>query len=501
MAIVAIRDPEQARKYVLQGLCLQTVRADEPDTVQRALNWAIEILSHAMTLPPLGLVADVGHVSLGFEPTARPKRDLDFGGLLSRYEDHVLGKLYADNFFVQACDHIRNYRAGRDQARGLAFLLERFSRNLDLDGVAIVSRVLQTMLSESPERLLEEGKLSLLRDGLLPPLAAQYESIIVRARRTSEPVRLQDVLALQSGAALEGEADRVALEQLAEAMAMLEENLPRRSARAAARREEVPTSLRDEDVYPVGGFASLATRGSVESLLQSQLAFIEEHENIDLFTIKYLRDELLYYSRDENQFRRQRRTFLIYLAPDLVDVIRFKDVELPFQRGILLLAFLVVAVRRLVSWLSSDALTFAFVFPCAEGTAEPFPLDQEFTWLARLLLPELVDGVVTFHLLQPTGAPERELAEMRQRWQDRLPRLTVQVHRGPHAFTELCHQYARRSLCQLLLLSCLSRNFESREVRATEMQLSGGIPSLGDQAEVGMARWSSALQDLLTGWV
>ena len=40
--------------------------------------------------------------------------------------------------------------------------------------------------------------------------------------------------------------------------------------------------------------------------------------------MKFLRDELLYYSRDENQFLRRRRTFVFALFPDLVDA-RFKD--------------------------------------------------------------------------------------------------------------------------------------------------------------------------------
>ena len=62
-----------------------------------------------------------------------------------------------------------------------------------------------------------------------------------------------------------------------------------------------PTRALDEDTYPVGGFTSISTRGSIESLLHSQLAYMETDERPDLFDIKFLRDELLYYARDENQ--------------------------------------------------------------------------------------------------------------------------------------------------------------------------------------------------------
>src|SRR5207253_3290566 len=120
---------------------------------------------------------------------------------------------------------------------------------------------------------------------------------------------------------------------------------------------ETPTRILDDSAYPVGGFSSISTRGGIESLLHSQLAYMELDERPDLFDVKFLRDELLYYSRDENQFLRRRRTFVFALYPDLVQT-RFKDAELPWQRCVLLLAFLIATVRKLTEWLSSDALQF-----------------------------------------------------------------------------------------------------------------------------------------------
>ena len=90
----------------------------------------------------------------------------------------------------------------------------------------------------------------------------------------------------------------------------LEADLPRQAPRQRARRFEVPTRFLEEDTYPVGGFSSLSTRGTIESLLHSQLAYMEPDERPDLFDIKFVRDELLYYARDENNFLRRRRTFV-----------------------------------------------------------------------------------------------------------------------------------------------------------------------------------------------
>src|ERR1700676_2724717 len=100
-------------------------------------------------------------------------------------------------------------------------------------------------------------------------------------------------------------------------------------------------------------------------------------ERPDLFDVKFLRDELLYYSRDENQFLRRRRTFVFVLYSDLTAA-RFKDADLPYQRGVLLLALLTTALRRLTEWLSADALAFEVLFV---GAGEEEPLAAEHALL------------------------------------------------------------------------------------------------------------------------
>src|SRR5207248_6066964 len=140
----------------------------------------------------------------------------------------------------------------------------------------------------------------------------------------------EDVFELEHRTALDDLSQRLALRQVLQAAQQFEQGLPQHRIRPLAGRQEVPTRVLDEDTYPVGGFSSLSTRGSVESLLYSQLAFMEEQERPDLFDVKYLRDELLYYARDENNFLRRRRTFAFVLFPDLVQA-HFKDADLPWQ--------------------------------------------------------------------------------------------------------------------------------------------------------------------------
>src|SRR5262249_52523942 len=147
----------------------------------------------------------------------------------------------------------------------------------------------------------------------------------------------------------------------------------------------VPTRVTDEDRYPVGGYSSISTRGSVESMLYSQLAYMEP-QSPDLFDVKFVRDELFYYSRDENQFLRRRRRFVFVFYPDLV-VARFKDAVLPAQRIVMALSRVLTLIRRLSEWLGADSLYFDLIF-VRSGSDQVLKDEAE---LLQLLLREPID--------------------------------------------------------------------------------------------------------------
>ncbi len=225
----------------------------------------------------------------------------------------------------------------------------------------------------------------------------------------------------------------------------------------------------------MGGFTSLSTRGSVESLLHSQLAFMEKDERPDLFDIKFLRDELLYYARDENQFLRRRRTFVFALYPDL-DQTRFKDRGVEFQRGVLLLALLYTLVRKLSEWLSTDALSFRFLF-VAEGDSEP--LAAERALLESLLMNEIANGSV-----QLTKVAPRQLVGE-------------------------CAKWSRRSLCHALLVDVRARELEAGDSVVHGLRMDGPHPALlgadGEPAplegEDVQESWGAVLKEILQRWI
>jgi hypothetical protein len=482
MSTYELRDLDEARHYLLQGLWWQRVVPPAATTVRQALEWAKEIVANGEPLPPIGFVADLGHVALGMDWETRSNRPaMAVPGLpinlVRTYEDHVLGKVYADWTFSRASDALRRYDKGRDQARGLAFFLKQFRERSGFSGVEFSPGVVTTALETAPDEVLAQGWESLRQDGVQPLLTSLYESLITASRRTAEVLAPEDVFELERGTALHEEGQRLALRQVLHVANAFEAALPRQRVRPLARRMEVPTRILDEDTYPVGGFTSISNRGSIESLLHSQLAYMEpKADEPDLFDIKFLRDELLFYSRDENQFLRRRRTFVFVLHPDLVTS-RFKDAELPYQRGVLLLALLVVVVRKLSEWLSTDALVFRFLF-LPDDDAQPLAAERQL--LQTILAEQITNSTVE---IQEVESLEKA--------------------------AKLCTQWSRRSMCHCLNVAVRPPELDPEDTVVTHLQIDGARPALGDPGsepavvltDEALESWNLALEQVLQRWI
>lgn len=82
-------------------------------------------------------------------------------------------------------------------------------------------------------------------------------------------------------------------------------------------RKEIEYSLADQNKntgnYPVGGISELSNRGSLENLLRSELVYSELDEEINLFEVRYVEGELLYYQRDSNQIEQLEQEVDLYL--------------------------------------------------------------------------------------------------------------------------------------------------------------------------------------------
>jgi hypothetical protein len=438
-----LRDPAEARRYLVEGLWWQRILPVRAEQVPAILDWALAIAAEGEPLPPLGFLADIGHLVFRADAgVAAQNTDLP-STLVRAYEDHVIGKLLADTAFERAADALRPYPLA-DRAKGLAFLVNQMRQHIGFGGVLLSPTLLKSARAIDAEEMLTEGWQSLEQAGPMPTLVNLYEQLVGAFRGTANTVAAEDIFELERRTAIVAFGQRVALRQVLHAAKMLDESLPHQKPRTSGRRHEVPTRILEEDTYPVGGFASISTRGSIESLLHSQLAFMEENDRPDLFDIKFLRDELLYYSRDENSFLRRRRTFVLALYPDLVQA-RVKDTESPWQRIVWLLALVQTAVRKLIDWLHSDALAFELVL--IEPKDGP-GLAAEAELLAVLLAEQIANGTVMIATL-----PAEQLAAR-------------------------CTLHSRRSLCQVLLTSVAERSLNVEGAIVNRLVLDAASPGL-----------------------
>src|SRR6478672_10137525 len=77
---IELRDLDAARRYVLEGLWLQRAVKPTAATVRPILEWAMEVASGGHPLPPVGFVADVGHIAFGADAEHRQKEPLQVPG-------------------------------------------------------------------------------------------------------------------------------------------------------------------------------------------------------------------------------------------------------------------------------------------------------------------------------------------------------------------------------------------------------------------------------------
>lgn len=495
--VIELRDLDTARRYVLEGLWLQRAMKPAAQAVRPALEWAMEIASGGHPLPPVGFVADVGNVAFGVDADQRTKEALHVAGwppaLGRSYEDHVLGKLYADWTFERAGDALRKYKA-QEQIRGLAYVVNQIRERTGIPGVLLPPAVIRTLLTTNPEEVLQAGLDSLQRDGPLPLLQEMYEAIVAAGRRMAEALAPEDILALEQGTALADMGAYVAHRQILQTTARLESKLPARPVKPLIGRKEVPTRVHDEDQYPVGGYTSISTRGSIESLLHSQLAYMEK-ETPDLFDMKFVRDELFYYSRDENQFLRRRRAFVFVLFPDLLAA-RFKDAGLPCQRIVMVQSLVLSLVRKLTEWLSTDAIRFDVLF-VREGGKNPL---EEEAKLLRLLLREPIergDGWVA----PADPAAVEKLTEQQK--------AVEEATKSKRAATDYLNRLARTSQVHCLAVGTEPFDMEMDNVVVTELVVGGPRPEVGEgdgivaelEGEDAFEVWQETALRVLQLWV
>jgi hypothetical protein len=395
---------EEASAFIAAGLCLTRVVPPGAEAAARAGPWIVATIAERLDIPPAGIVADIGALLLGASlQVSRSAAETDDHALkaaIRRYEDAVLGRLAADGRLQSAGFAVARLPEEM-HARAVGLLVAGVMARLDYDAaVAVPPGIVRQLTSRTPRQTAQRGFASLREDAVLRRrLTEGYLALVRCAQRARDLVGDADLFALENLTILGTLTQRLAASEVLRSQEAIHDAMPRRIPRRRRREGTSVTKLEDESVYPVGGFAAISTMGSLENLVTSELIYMdpppkpgEAIGDVDLFDMRYVEGELLYYTRDEGIFVRQRRLVILAVDPDLVRA-RVKDAGLPWQRVVVALGILVLVTKKLVELLGDEALSVRVVFLEERATA-PLALEDEMALLSLLLREWREKGLV-----------------------------------------------------------------------------------------------------------
>jgi hypothetical protein len=384
-----LRAQTDVTSWLAAGLCLRRVPGELEDDVTVAGS-ILACASELATLPPPGVIADVATLLGGARPQLEPPLGTDEGLriALRAYDDDVLGRLVQTPRFDDVLAAYAHLPATQ-RPQAIALVVGALCERAAFAGLSVNPATLRRALARPREEREAAGR-SELRSALMAGrLAEAYRRLARGARQSRALVDDREVFAIDHLQVLGSFARRLAADHIAAAAEALARTLPRRLPANRQQRGARDTQLADEDTYPAGGFTAITPGGSsasIENLVSSELVYMEDHEAVDLFTLRYVEGELLFYTRDDSVFRRHRHLITFLLGGDLDDA-RVKDPDAPWQRLVLGFGLLVAAIRWLTHQLGHEALAVRLAFP-------PKLLAEERELVTLLLEGEIASGIV-----------------------------------------------------------------------------------------------------------
>lgn len=359
-------DGPRAEGFLTAALALAREAATSPTWFETSIRALEAAYGERPLIPAPTLAFDLTALLLGERllpippPAQEPVREAMRG-----YEDHVLARLTSDRRWTRLTEAIAGLpKELRPAAVGVtvAQLLNRLKLN---EGTGVSTGIVRRLATRSPEEVLEAGRAALYDAEIAARLVDGFVLMAKAARRTRELLSDAEVFLLENLTALKGLGPRVQLAQLAETAQAIEERLPTRLRGHVFEDGDAATALEEDSAYPVGGFSSISTVGSLENLVTSELIYMEQGDSPDLrpdlFDVRFVEGELLYYARDESVAVRKKRALVFVFDPSLMKS-RVKDRGEAYQRLVWLFGAVTALVRKLSEWLSNDALQFELRF-------------------------------------------------------------------------------------------------------------------------------------------
>ncbi len=390
MARAELRTAGDVTSWVAAGMCLRRVPSDaeEEATVGQAI---MACASELGALPPPGVIADLTMLLGGArlpQSTPAPGDDL-MKASVRAYEDDVLVRLATTPRFDDVLAAFAHLGPAL-KPTAIALVVGAVCERASFAGLSVSPATLRRALARPRDERDAAGRIE-LKDGtdIADRLSEAYQRLARGARQSRALVDDREVFAIDHLEVLGSFGRRLAADHIHAAAAAIAGRLPRRLPAKREQRGVKDTQLADDTLYPAGGFTAITPSSSanIENLVSSELVYMEDGPDVvDLFTLRYVEGELLYYTRDDSVFRRHKHVIVFALGADLEDA-RVKDPDVPWQRLVLALGMLVAAIKWLNEQLGHEALTVHLAFP-------PKVLASERELVEMLLEGEVMSGTV-----------------------------------------------------------------------------------------------------------
>ena len=328
--------------------------------------------------------------------------------LRTGYENRFLGALLQERAFQAARERLP---LAREVRRGaivhlVALLMQHFAP-LWPERVEVEPAHLRELALAPAARLEAQPRLARFLDTVddetfFETAMAQFLAGLNSEVAWHELLRSEDLFEIEHWEVLDTEAERIGVRQIGEVERRLgEARLPRIYVNDEA--FEAETDLIDETEYPTGGLAGLTNRGSFENLVRSELVYmVAEAGGTNLFDVRYIESELLYYMRDDGVMRRKRR--IIHLVLDVEAGFFAKSPGYDYPFSTLSQGLVVRLCRDLLQTFQEDAVTLHVHYlwepPADIGTntaarREQERLQEEIELMRLVLTPEIKAEAIT----------------------------------------------------------------------------------------------------------
>lgn len=413
----------------------QLCGADEPpgEAMPRALRWLRAAWEAGEDHLPLLLVHDLGHLLLrGHDFRFVSGRRLDaWSGprrsLRLRYEDQVLGTWSLDPGVRQLHVAVAGMPTALQDAaiqHALVLALARPLRGLSglLRGNPAHLRSCWTQLNHAlahldvgadpgEPRSSDPGEPApdtpdpdgVSGDDALPEAWSDWADALLQSLVAHlGPERLfteEDLWEVEHLEQLPSDSARLALREL-HASARRIGHLPTGAVltvRQAAR--QIPVDVEEAGSYPTGGFDAISTQGRFENLVRTEISYVGEgsgHGGLDLFDLRYIEGELLYYTRDQSPLLDSVRTLSVVF--DRPSELRTKHRQLAAQTLVLVQSLALILQSDLIGTFGPAGVRIRFAWWVHDPDDEQVA-DEELRLLSHSLAAELAHDRIVLEAL------------------------------------------------------------------------------------------------------